>query len=62
VLLLDEPRNSLDEDGRGLLREQVERALAAGATVLWCSPSGEEQALPCHVAYDLRDGRLERVR
>jgi ABC-2 type transport system ATP-binding protein len=61
VLLLDEPRNSLDDDGYRLLAEQTERSAAAGATVLWCSPRGEDRVLTSDVGYTLEDGRLERV-
>jgi ABC-2 type transport system ATP-binding protein len=61
VLLLDEPRNSLDEDGYGLLGEQIERAASDGAAVLWCSPRGEDRVLACDAGYTLEDGRLERV-
>jgi ABC-2 type transport system ATP-binding protein len=61
VLLLDEPRNSLDDDGYRLLGEQIERAAASGATVLWCSPRGEDRVLACDASYTLEDGRLERV-
>jgi ABC-2 type transport system ATP-binding protein len=61
VLLLDEPRNSLDEDGYKLLGKQIGRVLGEGATVLWCSPRGEDRVLACDVGYTLEDGRLERV-
>jgi ABC-2 type transport system ATP-binding protein len=59
VLLLDEPRNSLDDDGYRLLREQIERVAARGAAVLWCSPRGEDRVLACDNGYTLEDGRLE---
>ena len=61
VLLLDEPRNSLDDDGYRLLGEQIERASASGAAVLWCSPRGEDRVLACDTGYTLEDGHLERV-
>ena len=61
VLLLDEPRNSLDDDGYRLLGEQIERAATGGATVLWCSPRGEDRVLTSDAGYTLEDGRLERV-
>jgi ABC-2 type transport system ATP-binding protein len=61
VLLLDEPRNSLDDDGYRLLREQIERAATSGATVLWCSPRGEDRVLTSDTGYTLEDGHLERV-
>lgn len=61
VLLLDEPRNSLDDDGYAVLSEQIERAAGAGATVLWCSPRGEDRVLTSDIGYTLEDGRLDRV-
>ncbi|HEY2767344.1 MAG TPA: ABC transporter ATP-binding protein [Solirubrobacteraceae bacterium] len=61
VLLLDEPRNSLDEDGYLLLAEQIERVRTAGAAVLWCSPRGEGRVIACDAGYSLQDGRLEQV-
>ena len=61
VLLLDEPRNSLDDDGYQLLGEQIERAAGEGATILWCSPRGEDRVLTSDTGYTLEDGHLERV-
>ena len=61
VLLLDEPRNSLDDDGYALLGAQVAAAAARGAAVLWCSPRGEDRVLDAESSYSLEDGRLERV-
>jgi ABC-type multidrug transport system ATPase subunit len=61
VLLLDEPRNSLDDDGYRLLQVQIERVAARGAAVLWCSPRGEDRVLASDTGYTLEDGRLERV-
>jgi ABC-2 type transport system ATP-binding protein len=61
VLLLDEPRNSLDDEGYALLNEQSAQAAARGATVLWCSPRGEDRVIECDASYSLLEGRLERV-
>jgi len=61
VLLLDEPRNSLDEDGYALLANQIERIRREGAAVLWCSPRGEGRVIACDASYSLQDGRLERT-
>jgi len=61
ALLLDEPRNSLDDDGYRLLGEQIERATAEGATVLWCSPRGEDRVLASDTGYTLEDGSLEQI-
>jgi ABC-2 type transport system ATP-binding protein len=60
VLLLDEPRNSLDDEGYALLNEQSAQAAARGATVLWCSPRGEDRVIECDASYSLVEGRLER--
>jgi len=61
VLLLDEPRNSLDDDGYWLLNEQIAQASRRGASVLWCSPRGEDRVIACDASYALNEGRLERV-
>ncbi len=61
VLLLDEPRNSLDEDGYKLLAAQIERVRAGGSAVLWCSPRGEGRVIACDAGYQLENGRLEQV-
>lgn len=61
VLLLDEPRNSLDDDGYAVLGEQIQWVIQRGAAVLWCSPRGEDRVLACDAGYSLEEGRLERV-
>ncbi|HWY90162.1 MAG TPA: ABC transporter ATP-binding protein [Solirubrobacteraceae bacterium] len=61
VLLLDEPRNSLDDDGYRVLGEQIEWVVGRGAVVLWCSPRGEDRVLACDAGYALEDGHLERI-
>lgn len=62
VVLLDEPRNSLDDDGYRLLNAQIELAAARGGTVVWCSPKGEDLVLACDRGYSLQHGHLEQVR
>jgi ABC-2 type transport system ATP-binding protein len=59
VVLLDEPRNSLDDDGYALLNKQSELAAERGATILWCSPRGEDRVIDCDASYSLIDGHLE---
>ena len=61
VILLDEPRNSLDDDGYRVLNTQVTQAAQRGAAVLWCSPRGEDRVLSFDASFTLQDGRLERV-
>lgn len=61
VILLDEPRNSLDDEGYALLAAQSELAAARGATILWCSPRGEDRVIECDASYSLEDGKLVAV-
>ncbi len=61
VVLLDEPRNSLDDEGYALLAAQSELAAARGATILWCSPRGEDRVIECDASYSLEDGKLVPV-
>jgi ABC-type multidrug transport system ATPase subunit len=61
VVLLDEPRNSLDEAGLDLLTEAVNAAMSRGAAVLWCSPTGERPDLALDQAYVVGAGALETV-
>lgn len=46
VLLLDEPRNSLDQEGLGILGAAAGDVLDRGGSVIWCAPLGEDQ--PVH--------------
>lgn len=61
AILLDEPRNSLDDEGYDLLNQQIKEAAKRGATILWCSPRGEDRVIECDASYTLSGGRLERV-
>jgi ABC-2 type transport system ATP-binding protein len=61
VILLDEPRNSLDDDGYRMLNEQIADAAKRGASILWCSPRGEDRVIECDASYTLTEGHLERV-
>ena len=58
VVLLDEPRNSLDDEGYAVLNAQVRAAAARGAAVLWCSPRGEDLVIACGRSYLLQSGHL----
>jgi ABC-2 type transport system ATP-binding protein len=57
LVLLDEPLNSLDRRGAGLLRDCVDDLVRRGGSAIWCSPTLEEEA-----AFDVRltlaDGAL----
>jgi ABC-type multidrug transport system ATPase subunit len=59
ILLLDEPRNSLDGSGQAMLAGAVADVLSAGGAVLWCSPAGEEQPVQFDRSYVIRDATLE---
>jgi ABC-type multidrug transport system ATPase subunit len=61
LVLLDEPRNSLDEEGLELLAAAVADHAAEGGAVLWCSPAVESGDLPCDAVYRLERGRLTAV-
>jgi ABC-2 type transport system ATP-binding protein len=61
VILLDEPRNSLDDEGYALLNAQSELAAARGAAILWCSPRGEDRVIDCDASFSLNEGKLEPV-
>jgi ABC-2 type transport system ATP-binding protein len=60
LVLLDEPRNSLDEDGYEILNQGIAAAANRGAAVLWCSPRGEDRIMHSDASYSLEHGRLER--
>jgi ABC-type multidrug transport system ATPase subunit len=59
VILLDEPRNSLDDEGYELLNAQTKLATERGASLLWCSPRGEDRVLECDQSFSLVEGKLE---
>jgi ABC-2 type transport system ATP-binding protein len=58
VILLDEPRNSLDDDGYATLDGAIRRATDRGAGIVWCSPRGESEDIFFHRKLRLRDGLL----
>ncbi len=58
VVLLDEPRNSLDGAGNALLDAAVERVRSAGGAVIWCSPSAEEERMAFDARHVVENGRL----
>ena len=58
ILLLDEPRNSLDSDGLDLLAAGVRAAVGRGASVVWCSPPGEDQPVEFDRRLILEDSQV----
>jgi ABC-type multidrug transport system ATPase subunit len=61
LVLLDEPRNSLDAAGLALLSAAVEELRSRGGAALWCAPSGEEPPAAADTMLRVRDGRLEAL-
>lgn len=58
IVMLDEPRNSLDGDGIALLVSLLDDLRAQGGAVVWCSPTGEQTELEFDRAYTLEGGKL----
>jgi ABC-type multidrug transport system ATPase subunit len=58
VVLLDEPLNSLDDEGAGLLEDAAERLCATGGAVVCCAPSGERDPVPSDHRLTIESGRL----
>ena len=58
MVLLDEPTNSLDGDGVGLLRDAMAAQLDRGGACLWVGPDGVDSALGADRLLALRAGRL----
>jgi len=58
VALLDEPLTSLDGEGAEILYGAIERLLAAGGAVLWCSPAGEHTDYEFDRTLMLEQGKL----
>jgi ABC-type multidrug transport system ATPase subunit len=61
VLLLDEPGNSLDEEGLAMLAGATEDVLARGGAAIWCSPMGEAQTVQFDRRLVIEDGTLRPV-
>jgi heme ABC exporter ATP-binding subunit CcmA len=58
VLMLDEPLNSLDDEGIELVISVTRDVVARGGIVIWCSPAGERTGLEFDRAYVLESGKL----
>jgi ABC-2 type transport system ATP-binding protein len=59
VLLLDEPRNSLDSDGLEILTKAISDTVQRGGAVLWAAPAGESQPFPFDRSFVIEDGLLK---
>ena len=58
LALLDEPRNSLDEDGVALVGRAVEGTVGQGGAVIWCCPDGEASPLSFDRSYAIEAAKL----
>lgn len=58
VVLLDEPANSLDDDGIGVLTAALQRLRDRGGAAIWCAPSATDPPLPFDDRFVLQDGDL----
>lgn len=61
LIMLDEPANSLDDDGIALIASVLAEQADRGGAAIWCSPSPPDLAEVTRL-YELRDGRLEERR
>jgi ABC-type multidrug transport system ATPase subunit len=60
LVLLDEPRNSLDGEGSAMLVAAVHEVVGRGGAVLWCSPLGESLGMRFDQQMVLEHGKLKR--
>lgn len=58
VILLDEPRNSLDSEGVEIVVAAVQAVMDRGGAAVWCAPTGEQQPIDPDQGFLLEDGRL----
>jgi ABC-type multidrug transport system ATPase subunit len=59
LILLDEPTNSLDDEGSAVLLSAVEEHQRTGGSALWCSPGGDGPGTHVERRLRLVAGRLE---
>ena len=58
LVLLDEPRTSLDDLGIELLAAALDELTSRGGTAIWCSPRGDDAVLAGADAYVLENGKV----
>lgn len=59
VILLDEPGNSLDREGLGVLRDYLDELRSRGGAAVWCAPEGVQTPLASDTTLRLVDGNLQ---
>jgi ABC-2 type transport system ATP-binding protein len=59
VVLLDEPRTSLDAEGLALIGDALDRLRARGGAAVVCAPTGEDAGVTFDRTHVVSDGRLE---
>lgn len=60
VVLLDEPWNSLDDAGAGILNDRLATFTEDGGVAIWCIPGEAEAYERADEVYVVGDGRIER--
>jgi ABC-2 type transport system ATP-binding protein len=58
LLLLDEPRTSLDGEGGAILTNSIRETITRGGAVLWVSPTGEPIGMRFDQRHVIEDGKL----
>ena len=61
LLLLDEPRNSLDSEGFAGFAGALGDHIARGGMALWCHPTGDPMQFPFERSYLLDAGTLTEL-
>jgi ABC-2 type transport system ATP-binding protein len=58
LVLLDEPRTSLDAAGIDIVNEALGDFVSSGGTAVWCAPDADDLSLPASSVYALSAGRV----
>ncbi len=61
LVLLDEPWNSLDDEGREVLTTALTVFVAGGGSAICCSPTGTEIGPHADATYTVRDANVSRT-
>jgi ABC-type multidrug transport system ATPase subunit len=61
LVLLDEPWNSLDEEGHRVLASALAAFVRGGGSAVCCSPTGTEIGSQADATYVVRDGKVIRT-